>query len=362
MGAGPSRTPSTQSASNDSQPTETEVENAAAEGAKSSPRTSVCTVDEIAQAQRDAVHREAEAKRLKDANDSRLQDIKKREAEYMKFDEWLGRGEVGENFWTDWAQNVIKLVNARGYTSQHLNKMDLNPRQASGALGLGLHIFEAAVARNADRVAELMSRNLVGHLVTAEFKCEIRQILKDYIGRNATRNSRLGSCLLGPYLVMDSSIHWTRSLKHLPLVVHLNETCRDEPRESGTVVPQNLTPHEEGTTAVNEAEKVLAFIANKEVQDCAKKAYLAMKYAERATRNAEITVKEAYDYLKSHSICLEDNNDSEVAKLLQDYKPPVSFETFETYVSKARKAIGNPRNRPRAGRPTGGSVCMQDEL
>ena len=401
LGADSPRTPLTQPASDDNQTEKTEIE-PASESAKS-PRSGAITVEEIAQAQRDAVSREAEAKLLQAQNELRLQDIKKRAAEYAEFDERLDLGKVDGDFWSDWVQNVVGLVKARGYSCQYLDRMDLNVRQASGALGLALHIFEAAVAQRADDVAKLMSGSLAGDLVTAEFKSELRQILKGYVGRNATRNSRLGTCLLGPYLIMGSTMNWTRSLQHLPLIVHPNGTQTSPPpvdNETGDVggkIPQSLTylpeivlrfevqaaappiggssggsgggspqipTHpEDGSPAASSTEWIRKLKDDSiEWKPCEKLAYFAAKYAEYKLNrgNKKISARDAYDYVKSKGIKIIDD-DSKEAEELKKYKLP-EFETFKSQLSRGRRAANDMQYEDRTGQHMGKSVVPANQI
>lgn len=83
-------------------------------------------------------------------------------------------------------------------------------------------------------------------------------------------------------------------------------------------------------------------------------AYRALEYAQKKT-GRKLTVHEAFEWLAENEI-----EDDEASAELYEYELPKKA-TFKRYVTAARKAIGNPKNRSRSGR-TSRSIVSSDEI
>jgi hypothetical protein len=82
-------------------------------------------------------------------------------------------------------------------------------------------------------------------------------------------------------------------------------------------------------------------------------AYRAFDAAQRRAER-ELEDREAYDLLKEEGMPEEDG-------ALADYLLP-AFDTWARYLRVARKALGEQKYSPRAGRPTGKSIVRKNEI
>jgi hypothetical protein len=97
--------------------------------------------------------------------------------------------------------------------------------------------------------------------------------------------------------------------------------------------------------------------ALRKLEPAVQKAYLAYQYAEgKAEKRLED--REAYEWLRENGI----DQDKGDPRELTGYEPPDNVETFQRYLSAARKALGENKYTPRGGRKHGPSIVKGDEI
>ena len=91
-----------------------------------------------------------------------------------------------------------------------------------------------------------------------------------------------------------------------------------------------------------------------------RRAFLAF---EAVARKKEKGLEDLKDH-EAHKLLMEEGvpDDADDRGKLIDYKPPKSVETFRKYLSKARRALGEPKYTSRRGRAHGKSIVRQDQI
>jgi hypothetical protein len=80
-------------------------------------------------------------------------------------------------------------------------------------------------------------------------------------------------------------------------------------------------------------------------------AFQSYEYAVGKQQGQRLTARQAYEWLVEQGL----------PDQLAGYSLP-NLDTWERYLRKARLALGEQKNTPRAGRPHGRSVVRQDEI
>ena len=98
-----------------------------------------------------------------------------------------------------------------------------------------------------------------------------------------------------------------------------------------------------------------------------RKAHFAFEYAARKkeTKPEELEDHEAYKWLSVNGIPEDDPVYAELDGYkgeLEGYKPPPRFDTWTTYLTRARRALGEQKHTPRACRSHGRSIVKADQI
>jgi hypothetical protein len=126
----------------------------------------------------------------------------------------------------------------------------------------------------------------------------------------------------------------------------------DNPKPSEGDDGADLARGEQSKTSVAARE-----IGLRELTQAVLKAYLAYEYAESMAEK-RLNDRDAHTWLRENGIG-QDRGDVEE---LADYEPPDSLETFQRYLSTARRLLGESKYNRRAGRAHGRSIARSGEV